>query len=66
MQDESELSRVIKAQSEFIASSLKAPIHQYPLPKERKPVIEEDQELKDFCFKIGIIKLEDSAKPEQV
>lgn len=69
VQADCELSRVIKSQSEFITNSLKAPLHTYPLPKsdEGKLVIEEDQELKEVCFKIGIIKLNDeTSKSEQV
>ena len=65
--DDCELSRVIKTQNEFIVNSLKAPLLAYPLPENKKLVIEEEQELKDVCFKIGIFKFEnDETKPQQV
>lgn len=68
--DDCELSRVIQAQREFITSSLRAPLLAYPLAKSsaEKLVIEEEQELKDVIFKIGIIKLDsqEPGRPEQV
>lgn len=68
--DECELARVIQSQREFITGSLRAPLHAYPLPpaNAERLVIEEDQEVKDVIFKIGIIKLDsqESVRPEQV
>lgn len=69
VEDGSELSRVMKEQGDFISKNLKAPLHAYPLPSQENLVIEEEQELKelkDVTFKIGIIKLTESAKSDQV
>lgn len=68
LKEECELLRVIKSQNEFITNSLRAPLFSYPLPENAKLIIEEEQELKDAIFKIGILKLEndESSKPEQV